>query len=51
METLGRIVEVRSGSSMERGYAESVNADGNLLLRRPDGSLATILAGDVTLRS
>ena len=50
LETLGNTVRVKSGSHVEEGYAESVGSDGSLLLRRPDGSLAQILAGDVTLR-
>ncbi|MEE8372826.1 MAG: biotin--[acetyl-CoA-carboxylase] ligase [Dehalococcoidia bacterium] len=50
LETLGNTVRVKSGSHVEEGYAESVGSDGSLLLRRPDGSLAHILAGDVTLR-
>ncbi|MDP2932042.1 MAG: biotin--[acetyl-CoA-carboxylase] ligase, partial [Chloroflexota bacterium] len=48
--TLGKQVRVRSGETIEEGIAESVAADGSLLLRRPDGSLATIVAGDATLR-
>ncbi len=48
--TLGKPVRVRSGETIEEGIAESVAADGSLLLRRPDGSLATIVAGDATLR-
>jgi len=48
--TLGRKVEVRWGKTMYAGVAESVARDGSLLLRRPDGSLTKIVAGDVTLR-
>jgi BirA family biotin operon repressor/biotin-[acetyl-CoA-carboxylase] ligase len=50
LETLGKNVRVTSGRHVEEGYAESVDSDGSLLLRRPDGSLAQIVAGDVTLR-
>jgi biotin-(acetyl-CoA carboxylase) ligase len=35
---------------VEEGLAEEVDADGNLVLRRADGSHMTIAAGDVTLR-
>ena len=38
-------------SQVEEGLAEGVDDDGNLLLRRPDGKLAIVAAGDVTLRS
>jgi BirA family biotin operon repressor/biotin-[acetyl-CoA-carboxylase] ligase len=48
--TLGKEVQVSSGKAVHKGIAESVAADGSLLLRRPDGSLLKIVAGDVTLR-
>jgi BirA family biotin operon repressor/biotin-[acetyl-CoA-carboxylase] ligase len=48
--TLGKKVQVSSGEATYRGTAESVAADGSLLLRQPDGSLLKIVAGDVTLR-
>ncbi len=48
--TLGKRVRVKSGETVHEGIAESVARDGSLLLRRPDGSLTTILTGDVTLR-
>lgn len=51
LETLGRTVQVISGDHVEEGYAESVDSDGALLLRRKDGNLVQITAGDVTLRS
>ena len=50
LETLGRDISVRRGEDVWEGRAESVDRDGNLLLRRPDGSLTTIVAGEVTLR-
>lgn len=50
LETLGKVVQVKTGSDLEKGYAESVDEDGALLLRRTDGSLARIVAGEVTLR-
>jgi len=50
LETLGKEVTVRSGDMVHEGYAESVDDEGNLLLRRLDGSLVTIAAGDVTLK-
>ena len=48
--TLGKEVQVRFGEQVEEGLAEDVDADGNLVLRRADGSRVTIAAGDVTLR-
>ena len=49
--TLGNMVQVKSGTHVEEGLAESVDHDGALLLRRSDGSLVPIMSGDVTLRS
>ena len=56
IETLGQQVQVqwrredREGY-VERGYAESVDEEGRLLLRLPDGTLKTLVAGEVTLHS
>lgn len=50
LNTLGRSVNVRSGATLESGVVEDVSEDGTLRLRRPDGSLASIPAGEVTLR-
>ena len=49
LETLGKLVQVKSGKHIEEGYAESVDSDGSLLLRRSNGSLSRITAGEVTL--
>ena len=49
--TLGKAIQVKSGDTLEEGIAESVTRDGNLLLRRPDGSIIRIVAGDATLRT
>ena len=49
METLGRHIMVRSGDIIEQGIAESVTENGSLLLRRQDGSLIEIVAGDVSV--
>lgn len=48
--TLGRQVTVTWGKARYDGIAESVDRDGSLLLRRVDGVLTRIVAGDVTLR-
>ena len=50
LETLGKTVQVKSGEGLEEGYAESVDSDGSLLLRRPNGTLARLATGEVTLR-
>ena len=50
LDTLGRAVRVAMGDHVEEGVAEDVDEEGRLLLRRPDGSLLTVIAGDVTLR-
>jgi BirA family biotin operon repressor/biotin-[acetyl-CoA-carboxylase] ligase len=50
LETLGKTVQVKTGDDVEKGYAESVDEDGALMLRRSDGSLLRIVAGEVTLR-
>jgi BirA family biotin operon repressor/biotin-[acetyl-CoA-carboxylase] ligase len=48
--TLGKAVTVTSGSDELDGIAESVDETGALTLRRTDGSLMKVIAGDVTLR-
>ena len=49
METLGRWIQVDTGKTMEQGTAETVTESGNLILRRTDGSVVEISAGDVTV--
>ncbi len=49
METLGKWIQVKSGRIVEEGTAQDVTETGNLILRRADGSLAEIIAGDVTV--
>jgi BirA family biotin operon repressor/biotin-[acetyl-CoA-carboxylase] ligase len=46
VETLGKTVRIKSGQSEEVGLAQSVNPDGSITLRRPDGSLVTIATGE-----
>jgi len=50
LETLGKVVKVKTGTDIEEGLAESVDEDGALMLRRFDGTIVRILAGEVTLR-
>ena len=51
LDTLGKKVSVRCGDKIEDGVAQEVDGDGNLILRRSDGSVVIIAAGDVTLRA
>jgi BirA family biotin operon repressor/biotin-[acetyl-CoA-carboxylase] ligase len=51
LETLGQRVRATLGERVEEGIAEDVDAQGSLLIRRDDGSLVTVEAGDVTLRA
>ena len=51
LETLGKEVQVRWGEQTEEGVAEGVDGEGNLLLRRADGTLVTLAAGEVTLQA
>lgn len=52
LTTLGRQVEIQGPAGpLASGIAEDVDQDGALLVRRPDGSLQRIVAGEVTLRA
>ena len=48
LDTLGTQVEVRWGAEVYSGRAQGVDNLGNLLLRLPDGTVATLPAGEVT---
>lgn len=50
LSTIGQAVQVATPHGIEAGVAEGVNPDGALLLRRDDGSLIQIAAGEVSLR-
>ena len=47
--TLGREVSIRIGDRVVRGRAESLDAEGALLLRTQHGRLERIIGGDVTM--
>ncbi|MCX6004341.1 MAG: biotin--[acetyl-CoA-carboxylase] ligase [Chloroflexi bacterium] len=49
METIGRRIRVNMNGSIKEGVAETINQAGNLVLRRDDGSVMEIIAGDVTI--
>jgi BirA family biotin operon repressor/biotin-[acetyl-CoA-carboxylase] ligase len=51
LDTLGHQVRVAWGEQVVEGYAQGVDEDGSLVLRLPDGSLQTLAAGEVTLRT
>ncbi len=44
---LGGPIAVRSEGSVMRGVFETIDSDGQCMVRRDDGSLATVAAGDV----
>lgn len=48
--TLGKQVRAISGRQTIEGIAEEVDEDGTLMIRKNDGELTKIVAGDVTLR-
>jgi BirA family biotin operon repressor/biotin-[acetyl-CoA-carboxylase] ligase len=50
LETLGKMIRVKSGNLIEEGYAEGADKDGSLFLRRSDGTLVQITFGEVTLQ-
>ena len=51
LDTLGQPVTVMGVGQPVVGVAEGVAADGSLLVRRADGTLVTVAAGDVSLRA
>lgn len=51
VETLGKSVYVKWGDVVEEGHVESINTDGGLVLKRSDGSVITMVAGEVTLHN
>jgi BirA family biotin operon repressor/biotin-[acetyl-CoA-carboxylase] ligase len=51
LSTLGRDIRVSVQGQIEEGLAEDVTGDGNLILRRHDGSRLSLPAGEVSLRA
>jgi BirA family biotin operon repressor/biotin-[acetyl-CoA-carboxylase] ligase len=51
LETLGRDVRLSFRGEVHEGLAEDVDAEGNLILLRPDGTRQTFEAGEVSLRA
>ncbi len=51
LETLGKRVQVQWGAELVTGTAEGVDDHGHLLLRRDNGVLLTLSAGEVTLKT
>ena len=49
LDTIGQRVDAVSGGETYAGLAEGVDDTGNLLLRKDDGELLTLTAGDVSL--
>ena len=50
METLGKEVRVLWGEQVEEGLAEDIDGEGNLVLRRKDGTVVSLTAGEVTFQ-
>ncbi|MFY9376991.1 MAG: biotin--[acetyl-CoA-carboxylase] ligase [Peptococcia bacterium] len=48
--TAGRQVKVMTREETFEGFAESIDEDGSLLVRRKDGQLETVIVGDISLR-
>jgi len=46
---LGKMIQVQSGDTKERGIAKDVTEQGNLLLRKDDGTTTELFVGDVTI--
>ena len=51
LDTLGQTVRLESHGTVIEGNAESVDSQGNLVLRKRDGSIFTAVAGEVTLQT
>lgn len=51
LDTLGRSIRVTGSGGSEEGVAIGALADGRLVLRRDDGSVVALDAGEVTLRA
>ena len=49
MNMLGKTIHVQSGTIKDQGVAEDVTEQGNLILRKDDGTTAELLAGDVSI--
>jgi BirA family biotin operon repressor/biotin-[acetyl-CoA-carboxylase] ligase len=49
LSTLKRYVKVQLATGQEEGWAEDVDSDGALLLRRSDGTVLRLMTGDVIL--
>lgn len=50
IDTLGKKIDVTWGNERYSGVAKDIDNNGNLILRLNDGSVKTLLAGEVTLR-
>lgn len=50
IDTIGKSISIKSGADVIEGIAESVDGQGSLSLRKPNGSLIVVSAGEVTLQ-
>jgi BirA family biotin operon repressor/biotin-[acetyl-CoA-carboxylase] ligase len=51
LDTLGMDINFLIGESIIEGRAESVDEEGNLIVRKKDGELVTYSAGEITLQT
>jgi BirA family biotin operon repressor/biotin-[acetyl-CoA-carboxylase] ligase len=49
IDTIGKYIQVAFGNMILKGRAESVTEKGNLMIRKDDGDLTEIVAGEVTI--
>jgi BirA family biotin operon repressor/biotin-[acetyl-CoA-carboxylase] ligase len=49
IETIGKVIEVKSGETIVKGKAEAVTDKGNLILRHLDGTVSEIISGEITI--
>ena len=50
LDTIGQAIKVRWGDRVVEGLAQGVDEQGNLLVAETNGSIVTIVAGEVTLQ-
>jgi BirA family biotin operon repressor/biotin-[acetyl-CoA-carboxylase] ligase len=49
IETIGKVITVKSGETFIKGKAETITENGNLILRDLDGRVSEIISGEVTI--
>jgi BirA family biotin operon repressor/biotin-[acetyl-CoA-carboxylase] ligase len=49
IETIGKVITVKSGGTVIKGKVETITENGNLILRDLDGRVSEIISGEVTI--